>query len=241
MVLPTKLAPLQASFAVNVLSEEAYAVLKHTGRGGRWCLQPNDLNLVGTTSGNIDIKGIIHLPISLSKITPVIYLDIYIATNFVLLVDGLLGLPLLKSIHMTINPDNNFIQVYSNCLRTMVKAMCLASPWNGSSRQSVDTSVARATSPDSPPISLTDISKEWKTVNAVTIGDHVIPQKTAAQIPVSVPPASIGCDIYLEGPSHITTLAVEPTLKTVQDGNRTVAIVVNNTASPLRLKQVLLS
>ncbi len=48
--------------------------------------------------------------------------------------------------------------------------------------------------------------------------------------------ATVGCDICLEGPSHVAALAVESTLTTVQEGNKTIAIVVNTTAGPLKLK-----
>ncbi len=52
----------------------------------------------------------------------------------------------------------------------------------------------------------------------------------------------VGCYICLEGPSHVAALAVESTLTTVQEGNRTIALVVNTTAGPLKLRKgVLLS
>ncbi len=61
-------------------------------------------------------------------------------------------------------------------------------------------------------------------------------------IPVSVPNATVGCDICLEGPSQIKALAVESTLNTVREGNRTLAFVVNTTGGPIKLnKGVLLS
>ncbi len=62
------------------------------------------------------------------------------------------------------------------------------------------------------------------------------PPKTAAHIPVSVPQATVGCDICFEGPSHVAALAVESTLTTVQEGNRTIALVVNTTVGSLKLK-----
>ncbi len=54
---------------------------------------------------------------------------------------------------------------------------------------------------------------------------------------MSVPQATVGCDICLEGPSHVAALAVESTLTTVQKRNRTIALVVNITAGPLKLKK----
>ncbi len=110
----------------------------------------------------------------------------------------------------------------------------LACSLTGTPKRSVVTS---AVSADQPHLTLSAISKNWRTVNGVVIGDHVIPQKTAVHIPVSVPQATVGCDICLEGPRHVAALAVELTLTTVQEGNRTIALVVNTTADPLKLKK----
>ncbi len=82
-----------------------------------------------------------------------------------------------------------------------------------------------------------DILGEWKSVNAIVIGNHEIPHRTAMHIPVSVPNATVGCDICLKGPSQIKALAVESTLNTVREGNRTLAFVANTTDGPIKLKQ----
>ncbi len=74
-------------------------------------------------------------------------------------------------------------------------------------------------------------------VNATVIGNHEIPNRMAIHIPVSIPKATVGCDICLEGPSRVNKLAVEPTLNTVRDGHRTTALVVNTTGGPIKLKQ----
>ncbi len=55
-------------------------------------------------------------------------------------------------------------------------------------------------------------------------------------IPVSVPNATVGCDLCLEGPSRVNTLAIESTLNTVRKGGRTVALVVNTTGGPVKLR-----
>ncbi len=50
---------------------------------------------------------------------------------------------------------------------------------------------------------------------------------------VSVPSATVGCDISLVGASYVKRLPVEPTLNTVREGHKTVAFVVNDsTRSP---------
>ncbi len=68
------------------------------------------------------------------------------------------------------------------------------------------------------------------------MGNHEIPQRTAVHIPVSVPNATVGCDLCLEGLSRVNTLAIESTLNTVREGGRTVALVVNTTGGPVKLR-----
>ncbi len=58
------------------------------------------------------IKGIVRLPMRLGKHIPIVRVDFYVASNFALPADGLLGLPTLKSMRMTISPDNNAVQVF---------------------------------------------------------------------------------------------------------------------------------
>ena len=94
MALPVQLGPLKASFAVdtgaavNVLSGETFQAQKRVARGSRWSLRPIDLNLVGVTSDSLKILGVVRLPISLGKNTPIIRLDFYVASNFALPTDG---------------------------------------------------------------------------------------------------------------------------------------------------------
>ncbi len=56
------------------------------------------------------------------------------------------------------------------------------------------------------------------------------------RIPVSVPNATVGCVLCLEGPSRVNTLAIESTLNTVREGGRSVALVVNTTGGPVKLR-----
>ena len=61
-------------------------------------------------------------------------------------------------------------------------------------------------------------------------------------ISVSVPKATVGCDICFEGPSRVKRLVVESTLNRVREGHKTDLLVVNTTGGPIKLKQrVLLS
>ncbi len=181
---------------------------------------------MGVSSDSIDIKGIVRLPMRLGKHIPVILADFYVASNFALPADGLLGLPTLKSMRMAISP------VFGKHLKAMDQPVSLACSWTRTPKRSVVTSAVPA---DQPHLTLSAVSKNWRTINAVVIGDHVISQKTAAHIPVSIPQATVGCDIC-----HVAALVVESTLTTVQEGNRTIALVVNTTSGPLKLKKEVL-
>ncbi len=56
--------------AVNVKSAEAYKALKRNSRGGVCVLRPNDMNLAGVTGSSLNILGVVSLPLSLSRSTP---------------------------------------------------------------------------------------------------------------------------------------------------------------------------
>ncbi len=82
----------------------------------------------------------------------------------------------------------------------------------------------------------TCVYRGWKSVIAIVMGNHEIPQRTAMHIKVSVPNVTAGCDLCLEGPSRVSTLAIESTLNTVHEGGQTVALVVNTTGGPVKLR-----
>ncbi len=44
---------------------------------------------------------------------------------------------------------------------------------------------------------------DCKLVKAIVVGDHEIPTHVAMHIPISVPKATAGCDICIEGPSQV--------------------------------------
>ncbi len=180
------------------------------------------------------MKGIVRLPMRLGKHIPVVRLYFYVASIFALPVDGLFGLPSLKSMRMTIRADNNSVQVFGKHLEAMDQIVRLACSWTRTRKRSVVTS---AFPTDQPHLTLSAISKYWRTVHAVVIRDHVIPQKTAVDIPVSVLQATVGCNICLEGPSHVAALAVESTLTTGPERNRIIALVENTTGGLLNFKK----
>lgn len=113
---------------------------------------------------------------------------------------------------MNTNYDNNCVHTFRKSLRAMETSICLACPHHRSQKRSVYISATLAVPADPTTLQSTDISEEWKNVNTAVTRDHNIPQKTAANIPVSVPNGTTGCDISLEGPS----LPAESTLHTVQ-------------------------
>lgn len=268
MALETKLGPVQASFAVdtgasvNVLSERAYRALKRVSRGGRYRLMPNDLNLRGVTSDPLDILGIVRLPVNLGKGTSTMRLDFYVASNFGLPSDGLLGLTSMRSNRMVIIPDSNVIKYQGKSFQAMETPSSLASlsryekkvqkAPDGEFVSAQSVSVVREVPTEQGEGTLTDSGAKprvkaasgktinpgnWTVVQATVIGSHNIPDRTAMHIPVSVPNARVGCDICIEGPSKVKRLAVEPTLCTVRDGHQTSALVVNNTGGPIKLRQ----
>ncbi len=81
-----------------------------------------------------------------------------------------------------------------------------------------------------------DVCRGWKSVNAIVIGNHEIPQRTAMYIPVSVPNATVVCYLCLEGPSRVNTLAIDFTLNTLREGRRIVVLVVTSTGGPVKLR-----
>ncbi len=173
------------------------------------------------TSDSLKILGVVRLPVSLGKNTPTMRLDFYAASHFSLSSDGLLGYATLKSKGMVIHPARDAISYCGRTLKAMGTPVRLASPWERSARGHIVPSPAE-TAPVVQDLSLvsssvtdtapnpkqTDLSKEWKSVNAIVVGNHETPHRTAMHIPVSVPNATVGCDICLEGPSQVKALTV---------------------------------
>ena len=249
MALPVKAGPCNFSLAVdtgaavNVLSEESYKTLKRNARGGRWPLRQSDLNLRGVTGSSLDIKGMVTLPICVVKGTPAIRADFYVAANFQLPADGILGLTSMKDNRISIHPNLNMITYHGKQLQALETSMPLASRTFRSVRRESNHACSEReadasqtipsvyTSRTNPPA-----SAEWKTVKATVVGDHEIPDRVAMHIPVAVPDAPINGDICISGPSKLNRLAIEATLSTVRDNHVTCALVVNTTGGPVRIR-----
>ncbi len=178
-------------------------------------------------------------------------LDFYVTSSFSLSSDGLLGLSSLRSIRIVIDPDSNTVKFQRRCFKAMDQPVCLASPWKsretpsmGRESVSPETKVRIVPTLSAVPVqdtgatgtTPTDVCRGWKSVSAIVMGNHEIPQRIAMHIPVSVPNATVGCNLCLEGPSRVSTLATESTLNTVREGGRTVALVVNTTGGPVKLR-----
>ena len=122
--------------------------------------------------------------------------------------------------------------------------MCLTPGSETNCEDSKAVSTLTTTAPVSKPIRdrtpfqpQHDLNDHWTTVNTMVIGDHEIPHRVAMHIPVSVLQATVGCDICLEGPSHIKRLVVESTLNTFHEGHKTVALVVGTTGGSIKLRK----
>ncbi len=60
-------------------------------------------------------------------------------------------------------------------------------------------------------------------------------QTVSQPVRVRVPDAPIGSHVCLEAPTNIKRLVIEPTISSVQEGQVTVALMVNSTESPIKL------
>ncbi len=230
-----------------MLSEKTYIALKRMSPGGRYQLRPSDLSLCDVTSDRLNILGVVRLPVSLGRNTSVMRLDFYVTSNFSLPSAGLLGLSSLRFNRMVVIPDTITSRFRGRYFKAMDPPVCLASPWEikdtpSKGRESVfPESVVHTvpilstvpvpdtgtTSLNGKPPTPSDVSRGWKYVNAIVVGNHEIYQRPAMYIPVTVPNATVGCNICPEEPSRVNTL---------REGSRTGALVVNTTGGPVKLK-----
>ena len=258
MVLKAKVGFLPASFAVdtgasvNVLSEQAYSALKRTSRGGRWPLKPAAIKLMGVSHIPLKVLGVVTLPVSLGKHDKPMTLDFFVITDFSLPADGLLGLESFRDHNMEIHPTTASVKYNGFSYRTMPVPAPLISPSKPSRKTStaniaVTTSQTRnsrlrtqGSQPAGSGSAVADpvlaLTNKWVQSKATVVGTHIIPPRTAVNVPVSVPHAQIGTDVCLEGPSNLNRLSVEPTLNTIAENNTTIAAVVNSSDQPVKLK-----
>ncbi len=178
-------------------------------------------------------------PPCLEKNTPSLKLDFYIVSNLSLARDELLGLTTLKSHKVVIKPDNNAILYQGRCFKAMVKPMSLTALLKPVRQPESRTFIPQAGMPavqNSSPVSnaardtYQNVMKEdLKLVKAIVVVDHEIPTHVAMHIPISVPKATVDCDICIEAPSQVGRVYVEPTLTTMRDEPKATALVINTT------------
>ena len=251
MDLPATVGTSKVSFAmdtgasVNVLSEKAYRTLRRRSRGGRWPLRPHALNLVGVNKSPIQILGVVTLPVRLHRRAPVLRLDFYVASAFALAADGLIGISSMREQGLTIDPKASTILWEDLRLKAMeVPRSLLEEPTHKTHTHHIHSAVEaevgvvlQASTPRPQQKRSLDMAKEWKSVKATVVGAYHIPPRTAQYVKVKVPDASEGCDVCLEGPSHVHNLNVEPTINTVDHEHGVVALVVNTTGHQIKLRQ----
>ncbi len=80
------------------------------------------------------------------------------------------------------------------------------------------------------------ITNAWKNIKATVCGDHEIPDRVAAPIRIRVLDEPVGSHVFLEGSKNIKRSAIEPTISSVEEGKVTVALMVNTTGSPIKIK-----
>ena len=179
MALPTRVGSCNISFAVDtgaaviVLSQESYKALKRNARGVRYML-------LGVTGSALQVLGMVTLPIYLTK--EISAMEFYVATNFKLLSDRILGLLAMKSNRIGINPDSNSIIYRGRELQALQKPMTLVSQVLRSLSCEGDKSRVGQEAGASnvvPSIHATRIKFDpcegWRKVIATVVEDHVIP------------------------------------------------------------------
>ena len=240
MVLPAHIGFIKASFAVdtgasvNVLSERAYTALRRISRGGKYPLEDTTDQLMGVSTIPLHIMGTVHLPITLVHNKQPIRLKFYIIKDFSLASDGLLGLKTLKEHNLIINPQHNVVHFAGLTL----PAMEFPAPLIQSTRPKTNKNKHATVVPLVRKLTVrqTPCHSNFQIGKALVIGSHEIPARTGANIPVKIPRAPEGSDVCIEGPSKHSVLSVESTLNTVGEARSTSALVVNQSDTPVKIK-----
>ncbi len=239
LAFPTKLAPLRASIcihkgsSVNLIDFDCYSALRRESCGGRYALRPSDLTLTSVAAARLDIRGVVHLPVSFGKYSPLLRLDFYVLAGLALPCDGLIGLPLLREHGISVFPKRHSIKYAGRTFAASVEPRRLASPWTRTPRSppppqaSAPFQPATLRAPPEP--------APWVAVPAVVLGRHEVPDRCAYAVPVAVA-APIGSHVCFDEASLVRSLTLEPTIASVQEGARTVALVLNTSGFSVLLQ-----
>lgn len=157
-------------------------------------------------------------------------------SNFLLPVDGMLGLTDMKTHRMIINTLQNTISYSSKIISGMDELVPLATMLNtvSSSEQTQETTndlhhtTVGVYSEDK-----IDITRALKNTKVTVCGDYEVPDLVVIKVRISLPDVSILSHICLKESTSIKRLSTEPTLSTFQEGQGTVALLVNTTGSPI--------
>ncbi len=166
-------------------------------------------------------------------LVPPLHLDFYVLANLALPCDAFIGLASLRAHRIAVHPDRHSVTYKGREYAALDVLQCFASPWVRSRRRSTcpssEPTVRLATAPpmDSP--------APWTSVNAVVRGRHEIPARCAHTVPVKVvaPPSTHAC---FEDTSFVHSLRIEPTLLSIAEQNKTVALVINMTGANVLLQ-----
>ncbi len=238
LAFPTKLAPLRASICidtgslVNLIDFDCYSVLRQESRGGHYALHLSDLTLTGVAADGLDIRGIVCLPISFGKYSPLLRLDFYVLAGLALPCDGLIGLPLLQKHDISVFPKRHSIKYAGKTFAALDEPRCLASPRARTPRSPL---LFQASAPIQPILWAPPAPAPWAVVPVVVLGRHKDPNRCAYAVPVAVD-APNGSHVCFDEVSLVRFLTLEPTVATVQEGARTVALVLNTSGATVLLQ-----
>lgn len=192
----------------------------------------------------LDIIGSVLLPVSFHAHDTTFFVNFYIASNFILKCDALLGFDELAKHNISLFPKYqalNYNDVTYYATDHPVSVLTVKSRhahFESSPHSRGDVSV--------PPPSLSDSSsnpKESKLSDpdtdyaAVVVGDQYIRPTCAQRITVRIRKAPVGSSVVSQPDSvRIKRLALESTLCSVRDDNMTDALVTNLTGSSVTIK-----
>ncbi len=113
LALSAELAPLCVSAGidtgsvVDIISLDTYNAHRRASRCGRYALHPSDFALAGVATDDLDIRGVVLMPLSLGKFAPTLHLDFYVLVNLALPCDTLIGLPSFRADGIAVHPDRH--------------------------------------------------------------------------------------------------------------------------------------
>ena len=240
---------LDTGACVNIISEKSFKELKRRYRGNHWKVRSPDLKLSGVTGNNMDLLGVVTIPIRFSRTGESFKAEFYIASVFPLPADGLLGLSTMRHNHIDIKPHLNAI-THRDKLYTAMESSSPLLHSGGVVASTVRTEVAAERQSglitesliETPPYDSSDIESKkepnWTSVSAVLSGGQRIRSQECRRLQVRLPHAKEGVDVVcLSETARVKGLSLESTLSTVRGDSLTDVLVLNRTGSDIHLKK----